>query len=85
MQKFDKQEYEEAIEGFKRVIETYPNSYTAIAALCNVGMAYENMKRWKQAAEVYDQVITKAGKNPSYADAADFAREHHRWIRENRL
>jgi tetratricopeptide (TPR) repeat protein len=85
MKKFDDKEYEEAIQGFKQVIEKYPNSYTAIAALCNIGMAYENMDQWKKAKEIYDQIIEKGGNDPNYADAVDFAKEHRRWIVEKRL
>jgi len=85
MAHFDAGQYREAIEGFQRIIRTYPGTLSEVAARCNVAMAYEHLREWKQAVSLYDQIIEKIGDDPRYADARTFAQEHRKWIVESRL
>ena len=85
MKLFEGKEYEEAVAGFERIIQRYPGTYTELAAHCNMGLSYEIMRRWKQAAESYEKVVTNGGDDPENADVVGFAKLHREWIVENRL
>ena len=85
MKLFDAGEYEEAAEGFVELAARYPGTYTQMAAYCNLGMAYENLRQWAQAADYYDKALRQAGDDPAHYDVVTFSREHRDWIVENRL
>jgi tetratricopeptide (TPR) repeat protein len=85
MKLFDNAQYEEAAAGFKRLVEKYPGTYTEMAAYCNLGMAYENLRQWSQAVEYYEKALEQAGDNPEHYDVVGFSRQHRDWIVENRL
>lgn len=85
MELFEAKKYDEAVVGFDEITRKYAGTYTALAAHCNKGLAYEIMRRWKEAADSYDQVLEKGGDDLKSADVVSFARIHRDWIVENRL
>jgi tetratricopeptide (TPR) repeat protein len=85
MELFEAQQYDGAILGFEEITQKYAGTYTELAAYCNKGLAYEITRRWKQAAESYEQVLEKGGDDLQSADVVNFAKIHREWIVENRL
>ena len=85
MELFEAQQYDGAILGFEEITQKYAGTYTELAAYCNKGLAYEVTRRWKQAAESYEQVLEKGGDDLQSADVVNFAKIHRDWIVENRL
>ena len=85
MKLFDNSQYEEAVAGFKRLVENYPGTYTEMAAFCNLGMAYENLRQWSEAVAYYEKALEQAGDSPEHYDVVSFSRQHRDWIVENRL
>jgi tetratricopeptide (TPR) repeat protein len=80
--------YREAIDLFRQVIEGYPNTESVIGALSNMGICYENLKEWRQAVTVYDQVLSRyivEEEEATLPDAYRFAKAHRDWIVANRL
>ena len=85
MKFFEEKEYEKAIAGFEKIVGKYPGTYTELAAYCNLGLSYEIMRRWSEAAENYRKILEKGKDSPENADVVSFAKQHHDWIVENRL
>ena len=85
MDKFESKDYENAIKGFKDIIEKYPDTYTQLAAYCNLGLTYEILRQWPQAVENYDQTLARGEGDIENSDVVNFARLHRDWIVENRL
>jgi TolA-binding protein len=85
MELFEAQQYDGAILGFEEITHKYAGTYTELAAYCNKGLAFEITRRWKQAAESYEQVLEKGGEDLQSADVVNFAKIHRDWIVENRL
>ncbi len=85
MGKFESKDYENAIRGFKEIIEKYPDTYTQLAAYCNLGLTYEILRQWPQAVENYDQTLARGEGDIENSDVVNFARLHRDWIVENRL
>ena len=85
MKLFEAKKYEEALIGFEQIIQNYPGTYTELASHCNKGLSYEIMRKWKEAAESYEQVVKSGGDDPENADVVGFAKLHRDWIVENRL
>jgi len=85
MKLLETKQYREAVTGLKGIIEKYPGTYTELAAYCNLGLAYEIMRQWREAVENYQVVEEKGGDSPENADVVGFARLHRDWIVENRL
>ena len=85
MKLFDAGEYEGAAVGLKELAARYPGTYTQMAAYCNLGMAYENLRKWAQAVAYYDKALQQAGDDPAHYDVVTFSHEHRDWIVENRL
>jgi len=85
MKFFEGREYDKAISGFEKIIEKYPGTHTELAAYCNLGLAYEIMRQWPEAAENYQKILEKGKDSPENADAVRFAKLHRDWIVENRL
>jgi tol-pal system protein YbgF len=56
---FEAQRYNEAIEIFKRLTQTYPTHDRADDAVYFRGQAYTNLKDWDHAIGVYQQLIDK--------------------------
>ena len=85
MKFFEEKEYDKAIAGFEEIVEKYPGTYTELAAYCNLGLSYEIMRRWSEAAENYRKILEIGKDSPENADVVSFAKQHHDWIVENRL
>ena len=85
MKFFEEKEYDKAIAGFEKIVEKYPGTYTELAAYCNLGLSYEIMRRWSEAAENYRKILEKGKDSPENSDVVSFAKQHHDWIVENRL
>jgi outer membrane protein assembly factor BamD (BamD/ComL family) len=85
MKFFEAKEYDKAIAGFEKIVEKYPGTYTELAAYCNLGLSYEIMRRWSEAAENYQKILEKGKDSPENVDVVSFAKQHHDWIVENRL
>ncbi|MBT4504267.1 MAG: tetratricopeptide repeat protein [Gemmatimonadetes bacterium] len=85
MEFFEAKNYTEAVVGFEEIVEKYPDTYTELAAYCNLGLSYEIMRRWKEAADNYQKIVEKGGDDPENADVVGFAKLHRDWIVENRL
>ena len=85
MAQFEAKEYDQAIQGFKEIINNYPDTYTQLAAYCNLGLTYEILRQWPQAVENYDQTLTRGQDDIENSDVVNFARLHRDWIVENRL
>ena len=85
MAQFEAKEYNRAIQGFKEIIEKYPDTYTQLAAYCNLGLTYEILRQWPEAVENYDQTLTRGQDDIENSDVVNFARLHRDWIVENRL
>jgi tetratricopeptide (TPR) repeat protein len=85
MELFEAKKYEEAVAGFEEIAQKYAGTNTELAAYCNQGLSFEIMRRWKQAADSYEQVLEKGGDNTETADVVSFAKIHRDWIVENRL
>jgi len=85
MAQFEAKEYDQAIQGFEEIINKYPDTYTQLAAYCNLGLTYEILRQWPQAVENYDQTLTRGQDDIENSDVVNFARLHRDWIVENRL
>ena len=85
MSQFEGKQYELAIKGFKEIIEKYPETYTQLAAYCNLGLTYEILRQWPQAVENYDNTLKMGSDDIENSDVVNFARLHRDWIVENRL
>ena len=48
-----------------------------------MGVCYESLGQWKEAVQVYDQVLSRLA--DEQAEAYRFARMHKEWIETNRL
>jgi tetratricopeptide (TPR) repeat protein len=85
MKDFEAKRYDRAIVGFREIIEKYPDTYTQLAAYCNLGLTYEILRKWPEAVEHYDQTLSKGRDDIENSDVVNFARLHRDWIVENRL
>ena len=85
MSQFEGKQYELAIKGFKEIIKKYPETYTQLAAYCNLGLTYEILRQWPEAVENYDNTLKMGSNDIENSDVVNFARLHRDWIVENRL
>jgi tetratricopeptide (TPR) repeat protein len=85
MSQFEGKQYELAIKGFKEIIKKYPETYTQLAAYCNLGLTYEILRQWPEAVENYDNTLKMGSDDIENSDVVNFARLHRDWIVENRL
>jgi tetratricopeptide (TPR) repeat protein len=85
MASFDLEDHEQAALLLQAVVERYPGTVSAMAARCNLGVAYEHLGKWQAADAVYGEVIKMAGNDEAFTDMIGFARDHQSWIREYRL
>ena len=77
--------YEEAISVFDQVRQEYPGTESEIGALSNKGVCLEGLNRWREAVEVYDEVIKLFEAKQATKDAYQFAKAHRDWIVSSRL
>ena len=79
----DPAQFRRAAAGFAEVARDYPGTESEIGALSNMGVCYESLGQWKEAVQVYDQVLSRLA--DEQAEAYRFARMHKEWIETNRL
>jgi len=80
---FDEKKYKEAIEAFQKVIEKYPEADVIVGSRVNMAAAYEQLKQWRQALMMYEEIINIYKDKPEHQDAYAFAKEHYEWIKAN--
>ena len=80
---FDEKKYREAIDAFQKVIEKYPDADVVVGSRVNIAAAYEQLKEWKKALMIYEEIIKLYQNVPEHQDAYAFAKEHFQWIKEN--
>ncbi|MEW6754960.1 MAG: tetratricopeptide repeat protein [Candidatus Latescibacterota bacterium] len=74
-QHFDNKQYGDAVKVFEEVIEKYPESAQAVNASVQIGVVYQNQQDFRQAGEVYRQVVDKYAGIPKYETQVDFAKQ----------
>ena len=79
----DPAQFRRAAAGFAEIAGDYPGTESEIGALSNMGVCYESLGQWKDAVQVYDQVLSRLA--DEQAEAYRFARMHKEWIETNRL
>ncbi len=78
--------YRKAAEGFRLVVDNYPDTESETGAYANMGFAYEELGEFNLAVEAYDQVIKKfEGGGAVSQEAFTFARMHRDYIVANKL
>ena len=85
MSLFDQKVYDQAAAALEEVISTYEGTETRAGAMANLGMSYEFLHKWKDAAKVYGNLLESYREDPVSASAVVFADEHLNWIVKNRL
>jgi tetratricopeptide (TPR) repeat protein len=80
---FDEKKYLAAIEAFQDIIEEYPSTDVVVGSRANIGASYEQLSRWDDALQAYNEVIELYGASTEHRDAVAFASEHKEWIEEN--
>ncbi|MBM3280605.1 MAG: tetratricopeptide repeat protein [Candidatus Handelsmanbacteria bacterium] len=80
MKLFDNEEYKKAVTGLLTVVEKYPGTYTELAAYVNIGLAYEYLGQYPEAAEYYQKVLEKGEGAFEHVDVITFAKSHLDWI-----
>ena len=73
---FDKGKYDESIEVFRDVIDRFPESNSAVSALCNIAAAYEAKEDFDRAKSTYTELIERFSDDPRYSAQIEFARVH---------
>lgn len=71
---YQRQEYRKAIQLYQEIAVQYPATYTAFAALGNMGVALEDIGEKRRAEQAYKQVIARAEDDPAYGEVVAFAR-----------
>lgn len=71
---YQRQDYRKAIQLYQEIAAQYPATYTAFAALGNMGVALEDIGEKQQAEQAYKRVIARAGGDPAYGEVVAFAR-----------
>ena len=85
MSLFDQKVYDQAATALEEIISTYEGTETRAGAMANLGMSYEFLHKWKDAAKVYGNLLESYREDPASASAVVFADEHLGWIVKNRL
>ena len=71
---FDRGNYAAAVEGFEQIYRDYPQSYSALAALANKGVALEHLGDSQQARGTYQKVIEIAIGNSATESIVEFVK-----------
>jgi tetratricopeptide (TPR) repeat protein len=71
--KYQQSDYQEAIRLYQGVAEQFPGTYSAYAALSNMGVALEEIGDARRAAQTYREVIAKVGADSSFQEVVAFA------------
>jgi outer membrane assembly lipoprotein YfiO len=73
-EQFQRGDYSAAVRGFEEIFSDYPNSYSALAALANKGVALEHLGDSAQARLTYERVLSVGTDDPETSDISKFAR-----------
>ncbi|MEE2657985.1 MAG: tetratricopeptide repeat protein [Candidatus Latescibacterota bacterium] len=82
---FDEQQYEEAVEIFRDVIERFPTSDQAVNASVNIAAAYMARENYRKAGEEFQKVVETYGGNPRFVPQVDFSRQQLEALEEARV
>ena len=85
MSLFDQEVYDQAAAALEEVVSIYEGTETRAGAMANLGMSYEFLHKWKDAAKVYRNLLESYREDSTSASAVAFAEEHLNWIVRNRL
>jgi TolA-binding protein len=85
MQLFDQQDYARAAVALEKIIADYPGTEIEAGAMANLGMSYEYLNKWKDAARVYQQLLGAYGEQSGNVALVEFAKNHLDWIMTYRL
>ncbi|MBQ43612.1 MAG: hypothetical protein CME15_14270 [Gemmatimonadetes bacterium] len=77
--------FREAAKVFDKVQERFPGTESEIGALSNMGVCLEGLGEWREAVEVYEQVIGLYEEQRATKEAFQFAKSHRDWIVSTRL
>ena len=77
--------FEQAITVFAEVRERFPSTESGLGALSNMGVCLEGLGKWREAVEVYDEVIQMYEEKQATKEAFQFAKAHRDWIVTTRL
>ena len=80
-----KQYFERAVSSFQDISSRYPGTESAIGALSNMGVCLEGLGKWRDAVEIYDQVIEMYEEKRASKEVFQFAKAHRDWIVSTRL
>ena len=80
-----KQYFERAVNSFQDISSRYPGTESAIGALSNMGVCLEGLGKWRDAVEIYDQVIEMYEDKRASKEVFQFAKAHRDWIVSTRL
>ncbi|MGM0556137.1 MAG: tetratricopeptide repeat protein [Myxococcota bacterium] len=67
-QSYSERRYEKAARHYEFILEYFEDSRYYMPSLYNLGLAYEKLERWDEAAGVYERIIAE---EPEGADAKD--------------
>ena len=73
-QLFDEKKYDAAVKIFEDVMQKFPGSDQAVNAAVEIGAAYQNREKFKEAGKVYQQIVEKYESKPKYTTQVDFAK-----------
>jgi tetratricopeptide (TPR) repeat protein len=73
-QLFDEKKYDDAIKIFEDVMQKFPDSDQAVNAAVEIGAAYQNREKFKEAGKIYQQIVEKYESKPKYSTQVDFAK-----------
>ncbi len=82
---FDVQSYDEAVRIFREVQQRYPESDQAVNAAVNIGAAFMAQEDFRQAGEVFQEVIERYSDNPKYSTQVGFAQQQLEVLAEARV
>ena len=71
---YQKKNYQKAIQIYQSIVDRYSKTYTALAALCNMGVALEDIGDKRRAEQVYREALLRAGADESSQEIVVFAR-----------
>jgi len=71
---YDQGKFVRAIEVLQEVIEHHPNTPSEAAARCNIGVSYQQLDDWRQAAQAYEEAIAALEGRAEEWRALQFAR-----------
>ena len=77
--------FERAVDVFQKVRKEYPNTESEVGSLSNMGVCLEGLGRWRDAVQMYDQVIELYEDKRAAQEAFHFAKAHRDWIVSTRL